>query len=110
MTTNRSTFGGFMLCLSSTRITAVFFILVLLICPAWGQFSQRSSISGIVTDTTNAVIPGAKVSLKDLDRSRDSSTTTDDAGRYSFSNLTIGHYVVQIEQTGFQATTSQPID
>jgi hypothetical protein len=99
-----------MLCLSSTRITAVFFILELLICPAWAQFSQRSSISGIVTDTTNAVIPGAKVTLKDLDRSRDSSTTTDDAGRYSFSNLTIGHYVVQIEQTGFQATTSQPID
>jgi len=99
-----------MFSLSSTRITAVFFVLVLLICPARGQFSQRSSISGIVTDTTNAVVPGAKVTLKDLDRSRDSSTTTDDAGRYSFSNLTIGHYVVQIEQAGFQAATSQPID
>jgi len=99
-----------MFCLSNTRITTVFFVLVLLICPARGQFSQRSSISGIVTDTTNAVVPGAKVTLKDLDRSRDSSTTTDDAGRYSFSNLTIGHYVVQIEQAGFQAATSQPID
>jgi hypothetical protein len=83
MTTNRFVLGGFMFYLSSTRITSVVFVLVLLICPAWGQISQRSSISGIVTDTSNAVVAGAKVTLKDLDRSRDSLTTTDDAGRYN---------------------------
>jgi hypothetical protein len=36
---------------------------------AKAQFAQRSSISGFVTDSSKAPIVGAKVTLKDLDRS-----------------------------------------
>ena len=86
-------------------------LLVVLGClDAAAQFSQRSSISGFVTDPSKAAIPDANVTLKDLDRAQESTTRTDGTGRYEFSNLTIGHYVVQVEQTGFRTTTSKPLE
>jgi hypothetical protein len=75
-----------------------------------GQFAQRSSISGFVTDPSRAAIVGAKVTLRDLDRNQTQTTTTDSSGQYAFSDLTIGHYVVQVDQPGFRPVESQPVD
>src|SRR6201999_1106604 len=75
-----------------------------------GQFAQRSSISGFVTDSSKAAIVGAKVTLRDLDRNQTQTTSTDSSGQYAFSDLTIGHYVVQAEQSGFRPVESQPVD
>ncbi len=74
------------------------------------QFAQRSSISGFVTDSSKAPIAGAVVTLKDLDRNREKSNATDGSGHYVFSDLTIGHYQVNAEYTGFKHVTSPPID
>ena len=75
-----------------------------------GQFAQRSSISGFVTDSSKAAIVGATVTLRDLDRNQTQTTTTDSSGQYTFSDLTIGHYVVHAEQTGFRPLESQAVD
>jgi hypothetical protein len=75
-----------------------------------GQFAQRSSISGFVTDSSKAAIVGAKVTLRDLDRNQTQTTTMDSSGQYTFSDLTIGHYVVHAEQPGFRPLESQPVD
>src|ERR1700743_50590 len=75
-----------------------------------GQFAQRSSISGFVTDSSKAAVVGAKVTLRGLDRSQTQAPTTDSSGQYAFSDLTIGHYVVQADQPGFRPVESQPVD
>ena len=75
-----------------------------------GQFAQRSSISGFVTDSSKAAIVGATITLRDLDRNQTQTTTTDSSGQYTFSDLTIGHYVVHVEQTGFRPLESQAVD
>jgi Carboxypeptidase regulatory-like domain len=75
-----------------------------------GQFAQRSSISGFVTDSAKAVVVGATVTLRDLDRNQTQTTTTDNSGHYAFSDLTISHYVVEVEQTGFRRMESQPVN
>jgi Carboxypeptidase regulatory-like domain/TonB dependent receptor len=102
--------GGLMSSLSRRFHVFAFLITLLIVCPTWAQFSQRSSISGFITDLSKAAIPGAKVTLKDIDRSQTVTATSDDTGRYEFSNLTIGHYIIEVEQTGFRGATSKPFE
>jgi carboxypeptidase family protein/TonB-dependent receptor-like protein len=66
-------------------------------------FAQANSrISGTVTDTTGAVVPGAKVTAKNEATGVTHSQVTTDAGLYSFPGLPVGKYSVKVEQTGFK--------
>ena len=56
-------------------------LLLIGICgSAWGQITS-GSLTGVVSDPSGAVIPGAKVLLTDTDKAYDYSGTTDGAGR-----------------------------
>jgi hypothetical protein len=59
------------------------------------------TITGLVTDPTGAVIPGASVVALDLDTGVNSPTTTDAAGLYRISYLPIGRYQVTVKAPGF---------
>jgi len=68
---------------------------------AFGQ--TTSGVTGIVTDTSGAVVPGAKVTLLDTKTSREQTTTTNDNGTYKFTNLTPGPgYRITVAAQGFQ--------
>src|SRR5258705_6889450 len=60
------------------------------------------TISGVVQDASGAVIPGASVTVRNLDTGIARSVTTDERGRYAASNLTLGNYAVEGQLTGFQ--------
>src|SRR5215470_4731976 len=60
------------------------------------------TISGVVQDSSGAVIPGVSVTVRNLDTGIVRSVTTDDRGRYTAPNLTLGNYEVEGELTGFQ--------
>src|SRR3989449_1592622 len=60
------------------------------------------TISGVVQDTSGAVIPGVSVTVKNLDTGIARSVTTDERGRYTAPNLTLGNYAVEGQLTGFQ--------
>lgn len=77
---------------------------------AFGQFAQRGSISGLVMDPSGALISGATVTLKDLDRNQVTTTQTNSAGRYDFTQLTFGNYEVHVTQTGFKTATSSVLN
>jgi hypothetical protein len=68
---------------------------------AFGQFS--SSIEGTVTDTTGAIIPGAKVVLTGTATGVKNSTTTNGAGFYKFPALGPGSYSVVVSAAGFDS-------
>ena len=76
---------------------------------ALAQFTLRSGISGLITDPSNAVMPGVPVVLKDLDRNQTYNTTTNESGLYSFTSLPTGRYQVSVEQAGFHKSISDPI-
>src|ERR1700722_19000187 len=81
-------------------------IVVLAASICFAQFALRGSIGGIVTDSSQAVVPGAIVTLTDVDRNQTFKTVTNAAGLFTFTELTIGHYQVTVQQTGFSATKS----
>jgi iron complex outermembrane receptor protein len=72
-------------------------------------FAQSGAIAGVVRDPQQAVIPGAEVAAINQRSSARTSTTTDGQGRYVFSGLTPGTYIVEVQARGFQPTTSPPI-
>jgi hypothetical protein len=60
------------------------------------------SISGTVTDATGAVVAKASVTATNTDTRIRQTTVTDDKGFYSFPNLPIGHYEMEIANTAFR--------
>lgn len=90
-------------------------ILLLLLLPllsiaGLAQFAQRAAVSGIVTDPSGAVVSGAKVTLKEVDRGQTTTTQTNSDGRYEFTQLTFGHYQVAVEHAGFKTITSGTLE
>jgi len=62
----------------------------------------RTSIQGVVTDPTGAVIPGATLTLKNLATNQIYTRTSDGAGVYNFNALPPDHFVLTVEKEGFQ--------
>lgn len=85
------------------RATAaiVFFLTASL---AWSQSTATGTVVGQVTDPSNAVVVGATVTLTDSTTGKSQTTTTNDAGRYIFSNVALGTYDVTIAKEGFAQT------
>jgi hypothetical protein len=74
---------------------------------AYGQATSR--INGLVTDATGGVVPGAKLTVTEVNRGTTQTTVTNEAGRYSFPNLQVGDYVVSAELVGFKKATTPKI-
>jgi hypothetical protein len=85
-------------------------ILSLLWCvgPLAAQNPPNASLQGVVTDPSGAVVPGAVVQLRGA--GPEQRATTDLAGRYSFTALRPGKYVVRVIAKGFTVTEVQDFD
>ena len=66
------------------------------------------SITGVVTDPTGSVIPGAKVTAINTSTGVTNTATTNGAGIYYLRFLQIGQYKITIEGAGFKGLTTQP--
>ncbi len=90
----------------STRIRLLLTVLILaavmmtggLLC---GQQSN-GAITGLVVDSKNSVIVGARVTVSGDDGTFKTDTVTSSAGVYSVSSLPPGNYTVHIETSGFR--------
>ena len=66
-------------------------------------FAQVSgSISGIVTDSTGAVVAGARVTATNRATNAAKSAETNSSGSYSITNLAPGPYEVVMKKPGFK--------
>jgi len=77
--------------------------------PAWAQGETTSAIVGAVTDTTDAAIPGATVTVANADMGFHRSMKTDAAGRFSFPQLKPGVYSVKAEADSFEAQQNNAV-
>src|SRR2546426_681370 len=83
---------------------------VLLLPAAVGAQGDRASISGLVSDSTGAVLPGVTVEAASpalIERTR--TGITDSAGRYSIVDLRPGTYTVTFTLPGFRAVRREGI-
>jgi len=84
-------------------------LLLLLIClPAFPQ-AELGRITGSISDQTGAVIPGAAVTVTDVQRGESKTLTTDSAGVYFASSLLPGAYIVRVEFKGFKTIERQNV-
>ena len=72
-----------------------------LAAPAEGQL-YAGSITGVVSDQTGAMIPGAEVTLTDADKGYTFVAKTDDKGRYLFRSVAPGLYNLTVKAAGFK--------
>ena len=70
--------------------------------PALFAQVDTGTILGTVTDSTGAVVPGAKVTLMNEGTSLTQSAETRQDGTYIFTPVKIGSYTLEVQSKGFQ--------
>jgi len=63
---------------------------------------DTASLTGTVTDSSGAAIPGAQVLVKNATNGINRTGTTNDSGDYLFASLPIGSYDLTVVSTGFK--------
>lgn len=89
-------------------LTAVLLLLVAFISASAQEF--RGSITGKVTDPNEAVVPGAEVSIKNIETNAVTTTTTNEDGSYSFPLLQPGKYTLTVTKEGFNTAAREGIE
>jgi hypothetical protein len=75
--------------------------LVLIVSPLWAQ-KVTGTISGIVTDTTGAVVPQVAVLITNTDTGLTRTVTSNDMGEYVAPDLPNGNYQISVKQANFK--------
>jgi hypothetical protein len=86
------------------RITALLFLLSALSLHAPAQV-VGGTISGTVTDSAGASIPGAQVDLRNQETGGQRHLVTDPSGAYSAPSIPVGVYSVVVTRDGFAPQT-----
>ena len=97
--------------LQSTRYCILFFTLLLGVWFSLQSPAQvaTATISGVVSDATGAVVPGATITLRNVETGARRTVTTDATGRYAAPQLGVGGYEVTATATGFQTLVRRGI-
>ncbi len=92
-----------------SRYLPVLLIVVILGGLVSAQVST-GTISGVVQDPSGATIPGAMVTIKNVDTGTARALTSDSGGRYTAPDLAPGNYEVQAQISGFQTEVRTGIE
>jgi hypothetical protein len=85
---------------SSLRAVSLVICMLFLAVSALAQY--RASIQGVVTDQQGAVVPGAKVTLRNLETGQLETTQSDAGGIFNFNGLPPSKFSVTVEKEGFK--------
>src|SRR5688572_7187685 len=87
-----------------TRLRGSFVVLVVLLgaTGASAQVGSTAQISGVVSDASGGVLPGADVTAIQTETGFKRSGVTDANGSYTLSNLPIGPYRLETTLQGFR--------
>jgi Carboxypeptidase regulatory-like domain len=78
-------------------------LLLILLNPFCALAGQGGTISGTIRDPTGAVIPGAVVTIRNVETGIRQTTTSNQDGFYSLPSLPIGDYDIAVRHVGFTA-------
>src|SRR3984885_1366495 len=94
------------------KFCQLLFTISFLLCAgvaAHGQSSSTGDIRGTVTDPTGAVVPGATVSVMNVNTGEEKVFKTNRDGIYDTVSTPNGHYTVTIVASGFESLVLGPI-
>ena len=74
-----------------------------------GARARHEDYAGVVTDESKAALPGATVTVKDVETGQSAVLTTDAQGRYRADALVPGKYDVTVELSGFRTAQYQDV-
>ena len=77
---------------------------VLLSCALYAQV-ERGTVSGTVRDASGAIVPGASVTVRNVNTGVQVASTSNQSGEYVAPNLIPGEYSVLVAHTGFDTVT-----
>jgi hypothetical protein len=89
-------------CVISRVVQLSCLALLFLSVPAVFGQSDNGSIVGFAKDPSGAVVPKAKVTLKNESTGVIQRETSNDAGYYVFNSIPSGLYTVDVEASGFK--------
>ena len=75
--------------------------LVLLVSTSVAAQATTGSIEGVVTDNQELPVPGATVTVRNVETNVSRSQVTGPTGSYRFLNMPVGNYELTVELTGF---------
>ena len=87
---------------SLLRLALLLTSVALLASSLWAQVRIAGSISGTITDPTGALVPNAKVELKDEATGITKSAAANAQGEFLFPDLNFGSYEVSVSVSGFR--------
>ncbi len=85
-----------------SRMTTLLALVLLSACAVFGQAVAIGSVSGSVTDQSGSFVPGAAVRMIDTERGTVHTGNTNTEGRYTFNNLPVGSYRLEVQANGFK--------
>ena len=84
------------------RVMVVAGLLILLSSTVWAQL-YTGTVTGLISDPSGAVVPGAQVQLTDEQKGYVFTATSDTSGSYLFRSVPPGTYKVDVRATGFRS-------
>jgi len=78
------------------------FLLILAAATALAQVETSTSISGLVRDSSGALVPGATVTIKNQATGAERTAKTNSAGFYVFPSVAPGTYDITVTMEGFK--------
>ena len=87
---------------------SVVFLIILSVLPAIAQ--TQASISGVVHDSTGAVIPGVTVTVTNPSTNFTRNAISNEAGVYKFPSLQPGRYDIKVELPSFRTITQNDVE
>ena len=90
-------------------ILAAVLVLTFISSTMLGQ-AVNATLLGTITDSTGAVVAGAKVKVTEMRTGLERTSSTNSSGNYDFVDLPPGQYEVTVEQPGFKKATEKGID
>ncbi len=83
---------------------------LLAFCTTLSAQTNTGTITGQVIDANSAVVPGAIVSITNLETNATVTATTTDTGAYNVASLRPGQYKLTVEKEGFRSASIANLD
>lgn len=84
-------------------------VVALLAIAAGPVYAQQATVSGRVTDTSEAGLPGASVTITNVETGIETAVTTNQEGYYTIPLLQPGRYAIAVDLSGFRPATRTAI-